>query len=220
MSKINVYNMEGKVVSERELAAAPFDAKVNEGLVHLAAEAQMANSRVPAGHTKTRGEVRGGGRKPWKQKGTGRARHGSIRSPIWVGGGITFGPRPDRNFSKKINRKTKKAALAMALADKVRNEGFLGLDAIAIENGKTKVMAGLLKKLPVGRHVLLVLPKSDEMAVRASRNLRNLWTVSAGDLNLVDVLKADTLVATLETIKMIESAFAAPASDKKDSKKN
>lgn len=220
MSKINVYNMEGKVVSQRELAAEPFEAKVNEGLVHLAAEAQMANSRVAAGHTKTRGEVRGGGKKPWKQKGTGRARHGSIRSPIWIGGGITFGPRSNRNFSKKINRKTKKAALAMALADKVRAEAFLGLEAMKIEDGKTKVMAAMLKKLPVGRKILLVLPKSDAMVVRASRNLQNLWTVAAGDLNLVDVLKADTVVASVETIDMIESAYAKTASDKKVANKN
>lgn len=221
MSKIKVYNMEGKVVSERELAAKPFDAKVNEGLVHLAAEAQMANARVAAGHTKTRGEVRGGGRKPWKQKGTGRARHGSIRSPIWVGGGITFGPRPDRNFSKKINRKTKKAALAMALADKARSEALLGLDSLKVEDGKTKIMAGMLKKLPVGRKVLLVLPKPDALAIRASRNLRNLWTVTAGDLSLVDVLKAETVVTPVETIEMIESAYANKASaDKTASKKN
>ncbi len=207
MSKIKVYNMEGKVVSEREMAAKPFDVKVNEGLVHLAAEAQMANSRTASAHTKTRGEVRGGGKKPWKQKGTGRARHGSSRSPIWVGGGITFGPRPDRNFSKKINRKTKKAALAMALADKVRGEAFIGLDAFSMSEGKTKVMAGMLKKLPVGRKVLLVLPKADKMTIRASRNLQNLWTVTAGDLNLVDVLKASTVVAPVETIEMIEKGY-------------
>ncbi len=207
MSKIKVYNMEGKVVSEREMAPKPFDVKANEGLVHLAAEAQMANSRTASAHTKTRGEVRGGGKKPWKQKGTGRARHGSIRSPIWVGGGITFGPRSDRNFSKKINRKTKKAALAMALADKVRNEAFLGLETITMSEGKTKVMAAMLKKLPVGRKVLLVLPKADKMAIRASRNLENLWTVTAGDLNLVDVLKASTILAPVETIEMIEKGY-------------
>ncbi len=207
MSKIKVYNMEGKVVSEREMAPKPFDVKVNEGLVHLAAEAQMANSRVASAHTKTRGEVRGGGKKPWKQKGTGRARHGSIRSPIWVGGGITFGPRSDRNFSKKINRKTKKAALAMALADKVRGEAFIGLDAFTID-GKTKAMAGMLKKLPVGRKVLLVLPKADKMAIRASRNLQNIWTVTAGDLSLVHVLKASTIVAPLETIALIEKGYS------------
>ena len=207
MSKIKVYNMDGKVVSEREMAAKLFDVKVNEGLVHLAAEAQNANSRVAAGHSKTRGEVRGGGKKPWKQKGTGRARHGSSRSPIWVGGGITFGPRSDRNYSKKINRKTKKAALAMALSDKVKNEALLGLEAFELKDGKTKLMAGMLKKLPVGRKTLLVLPKSDKMAIRASRNLQNIWTVTAGDLNLLDVLKADTVVAPVATLDLLEKGY-------------
>ena len=207
MSKIKVYNMEGKVVSEREMAPKLFDVKVNEGMVHLAAEAQMANARVMGGHSKTRGEVRGGGKKPWKQKGTGRARHGSIRSPIWRGGGVTFGPQSERNFSKKLNRKTKKAALAMALSDKVQHESLIGLESITMETGKTKTMAGMLKKLPVGRKVLLVLPQSDKMAVRASRNLKNLWTVTAGDMSLVDVLKADTIVAPVATLDLLEKGY-------------
>jgi large subunit ribosomal protein L4 len=206
--KITVYNMAGKSVGERELAPKLFDVKVNEGLVHLAAEAQMANARGPAAHSKTRGEVRGGGKKPWKQKGTGRARHGSSRSPIWVGGGITFGPRPGRNYSKKINRKTKRAVLAMVLSDKARNKGLLGLDATDFKDGKTKVMAALLKNLPVGRKTLLVLPKPDKMAVRASRNLQNLWTVTAGDVSLVDVLKADTVVAPVATLDLLEKSYS------------
>jgi large subunit ribosomal protein L4 len=206
--KIKVYNMEGKVVSEREMAPKLFDVKVNEGLVHLAAEAQDANSRVAAGHSKTRGEVRGGGKKPWKQKGTGRARHGSSRSPIWVGGGITFGPQSDRNYSKKINRKSKKVALAMALSDKVKNDALLGLDVFSINDGKTKLMAGMLKNLPVGRKTLLVLAKSDKLAIRASRNLQQIWTVTAGDLNLIDVLKADTVVAAVGALDLLEASYA------------
>lgn len=208
MPKIKVYNMEGKVVSEREMAPELFGVKVNEGLVHLASEAQMANSRVAAGHSKTRGEVRGGGKKPWKQKGTGRARHGSIRSPIWKGGGVTFGPQSDRNFSKKLNRKSKKAAMAMAMTDKVQHDALVALDAITMEAGKTKAMAAMLKKLPLGRKVLLVLPKSDAMTVRASRNLKSLWTATAGDLSLVDVLKADTVVAPLATLDLLEKAYS------------
>jgi large subunit ribosomal protein L4 len=211
MSKIKVYNMEGKVVSEREMAPKLFGVKVNEGLVHLAAEAQNANSRVAAGHSKTRGEVRGGGKKPWKQKGTGRARHGSSRSPIWVGGGITFGPQSDRNYSKKINRKSKQVALAMALSDKVQNESLIGLDAVDMKDGKTKLMAGMLKKLPVGRKTLLVLPKSDKMAIRASRNLQNIWTVTAGDLNLLDVLKANTVVAVVGALDILEKTYSSAA---------
>ncbi len=205
--KIKVYNMEGKAVSERELAPALFGARMNEGLVHLAVETQMANARVASGHTKTRGEVRGGGKKPWKQKGTGRARHGSIRSPIWVGGGITFGPRPDRNFSKKLNKKSKKAALAMVLTDKVKHEGLVALESLAIDDGKTKKMAAMLSKLPVGRKVLIVLPKSDKMIIRSSRNLQKVRTASAGDVSLVDLINADTVVAPVATIEQWESKY-------------
>ena len=208
MKKIKIYDMDGKVVAERELAAKPFDVKVDGNLVHLAVEAQQANARTASAHTKTRGEVRGGGKKPWKQKGTGRARHGSIRSPIWKSGGVTFVPRSDRNYAKKINRKTKKAALAMALTDKVAHEGLLGLESLKVDAGKTKTMAAMLKKLPVGRKVLLVLPKSDPMAVRASRNLKNLWTITASAISLVDVLKADTVVAPVATLDLLEKGYS------------
>lgn len=207
MFKINVYNMEGKKVSERELAPEAFGVKVDAGIVHFAAEVQAANARAAVAHTKTRAEVAGTGKKPWRQKGTGRARHGSRRSPIWVGGGITFGPRPDRNFSKKINRKTKKLALAMALADKAAHDAFLGLENISNEGGKTKLMAGLLARLPAGRRVLLVLPSSDPMIVRASRNLQNLNTVTVHSLNLLDVLRADTVVAPVAAIEAIENRY-------------
>lgn len=207
MSKIKVYNMEGKAVSERELSAKLFEAKVNENLVHLALDVQMASARTPAGHTKTRGEVRGGGKKPWKQKGTGRARHGSIRSPIWVGGGITFGPRPNRNYAKKLNKKTKKAVFAMVMSDKAKHDGLVALDALEIANGKTKAMAAMLKKLPVGRKVLLVLPASDKMALRASRNLQNLRTVTAGDVSFLDVLKADTVVTPVAALDALEKGY-------------
>jgi large subunit ribosomal protein L4 len=207
MPKIKVYNMQGKEVSERELAKEVFAVKVNEGLVHLAAETQAANARVASAHTKTRGEVRGGGKKPWKQKGTGRARHGSTRSPIWVGGGITFGPRSDRNFSKKLNKRSKKSAIAMILTDKVKSDGLIALEGLVIEGGKTKIMAAMLGKLPVGRHVLLVLPKSDKMAVRASKNLKNLRTVTSGEMSVLDLLTADTVLAPLATIEQMELKY-------------
>lgn len=207
MSKIKVYNMEGKAVSERELPAKLFGAKVDASLVHLAVEVQVASARTPAAHTKTRGEVRGGGKKPWKQKGTGRARHGSIRSPIWVGGGITFGPRPNRNYAKKLNKKTKKAVFAMVMSDKAQHDALIALDAFGMEGGKTKTMAAMLKKLPVGRKVLLVLPTSDKMAIRASRNLQNLRTVTAGDVSFLDVLKADTVVTPVATLDVLEKGY-------------
>lgn len=207
MTKVKVYNMEGKKVSERELAPELFGVEVNEGLVHFAAEAQSANARTASAHTKTRGEVSGTGKKPWKQKGTGRARHGSRRSPIWVGGGITFGPRSDRNFSKKINKKSKKAALAMVLTDKAKHEGLLALDEMKNEDGKTKVMAELLSKLPVGRRTLLVLEASNPAAIRASRNLQNLKTVTVNSLSLLDILKADTVVAQVGALDTLENRY-------------
>ncbi len=213
MSKIKIYNMEGKAVGEHELSKDAFGVKVNEGLVHLAAEAASANARTSNQHTKTRGEVRGGGKKPWKQKGTGRARHGSSRSPIWVGGGITFGPRSDRNYSKKINKSSRKAALSMVLSDKAAHEGIIAMNEVTLKEGKTKAMAALLKNLPVGRRVILVLPKSDAMVIRASRNLKNLRTNSLSDVSLMDLLKADTLIAPVATLEAWESKFRKKAAN-------
>lgn len=206
--KIKIYNMEGKAVGEKSLAPKLFGVKINEGLVHFAAEAQAANARVASAHTKTRGEVRGGGKKPWKQKGTGRARHGSTRSPIWVGGGITFGPRPNRNFSKKLNKKTKLAALAMVLTDKAKNEQLVALDELAVKDGKTKKLAAIVAKLPVKRNVLVVLPQPDKMVVRASRNLQKVHTVNVSDVSLLDLLKADSVIAPVATIEAWESKAA------------
>jgi large subunit ribosomal protein L4 len=207
MTKIKVYNMEGKVVGEKELAPKLFNVKIDEGLVHFVSGAQADNARVASAHTKTRGEVRGGGKKPWKQKGTGRARQGSTRSPIWVGGGITFGPRPNRNFSKKVNKKTKLAVLAMALTDKAQNDGLIALDSLTFADGKTKKMAALMAKLPVKRNILVVLPKSEPMVVRASRNLQKVQTVNVSDVSLLDLLKADSVVAPVATIEAWEAKF-------------
>jgi large subunit ribosomal protein L4 len=166
----------------------------------------MANARTARAHTKTRGEVRGGGKKPWRQKGTGRARHGSIRSPIWVGGGIAHGPRSDRNYAKRLTKKAKKAVMAMVLSDKAKSDALLALDAFA-SDGKTKAMAAMLKKLPVGRKVLLVTPKSEPMAIRASRNLQSLRTVSVGDVSVLDILKADSVVAPVATLDLLEKGY-------------
>ena len=205
--KIKVYNMEGKAVSEKELAPELFNVKVNEGLVHLAAETQSANSRTSNQHTKNRGEVRGGGKKPWKQKGTGRARAGSTRSPIWVGGGITFGPTPSRNYTKKINKKTKKTVMAMILSDKAKNDGIIAIDTFAVESGKTKKLAGLLAKLPVKKNILIVLPTSDKMVIRASRNLQKVKTTSSNDVSLVDLLRAESVVAPVAMIEAWEAKY-------------
>ena len=148
MKKINVYNTEGRVVGEQELASAFWDTKENSALLHQVVNAMMANLRKPLAHTKTRGEVRGGGRKPWKQKGTGRARHGSNRSPIWVGGGVTFGPRRERDYSQKINKKMKRAALQMLLANKAQADKLVVVDAFDLTSPNTKTMKQILNKLP------------------------------------------------------------------------
>ncbi|MFH1564422.1 MAG: 50S ribosomal protein L4 [bacterium] len=149
MNKTKVYNINGEVVEDIELNPNIFDIELNIGLVHQAAEAQLANARQILAHTKDRGEVRGGGKKPWKQKGTGRARHGSIRSPLWVGGGVTFGPRNTRNFTKQINKKMKKKALFMCLSDKAKSGWIILLKDLDIDKAKTGRLLDILKKLPV-----------------------------------------------------------------------
>ncbi len=147
MQKYPVYNLQAEKVREAELNPAVFGVKVKESVVHQVAMAQMANSRVAIAHTKTKGEVRGGGIKPWRQKGTGRARHGSIRSPLWKGGGVTFGPRKDRNFSQKVNKKMKTKALFMCLSDKVNNNLMVLVDKLDLAEGKTKKMVEVMKNL-------------------------------------------------------------------------
>ncbi|MDD5289885.1 MAG: 50S ribosomal protein L4 [Patescibacteria group bacterium] len=145
MEKLPVYNLQAEKVKETELNPAMFGVAVKESVVHQVMVAQMANARVAIAHTKTKGEVRGGGRKPWKQKGTGRARHGSIRSPLWKGGGVTFGPRSNRNFSQKVNKKMKTKALFMCLSDKVNNGLMFLVDKLSLAEGKTKEFVGVVK---------------------------------------------------------------------------
>lgn len=209
MPHVPVYSQEGKKTGEMELSAARFGVKPNPALVHEAVVAQQANRRRAVGHTKTRGEVSGGGKKPWKQKGTGRARQGSIRSPQWVGGGITFGPRSNRNFSLKINRKARRKALFMALSDKVANDGLLVLEAFEPKAVKTKEMAGLLTRLPVKRSALYVAPASAPSLVRMSRNLKRLHVVTANSLSLEDVLHAGTVVFEKGAVVAFEKLHAA-----------
>lgn len=207
MPKVSVYNQEGNVTGDIQLSDARFGVKVNPAVVHEALVAQQANRRKAIANTKTRGEVRGGGKKPWKQKGTGRARQGSIRSPQWVGGGIVFGPTSDRNFALKINKKTKQKALFMALSDKVAHENLIVLEAFAPAEPKTKLMASLVSKLPVKRSALYVMPKSNASMVRMSRNLKNVQVVTANSLNLEDVLHAGSVVFEKDAIPAFEKMF-------------
>jgi len=208
MAKVTLYNMEGKAVGELELMPSLFEVKGSSALVHEAVVAQQANSREVVAHTKGRGEVAGTGKKPWKQKGTGRARHGSRRSPIWVGGGITFGPTKDRNFSVKMNRKTRRKALAIVLSDKLASEKFVAVEAMDIPEGKTKMLAGALKKLPMtGKKTLIVLEPENRMASRAARNIPTVTTLPANSLNIVDLLSHDTVVASRGAIDFIQKTY-------------
>lgn len=196
--KVKVYNQEGKEAGTMELPEAVFGLKWNGDLVHQVVVGQLANRRAGTAHAKTRGEVRGGGRKPWRQKGTGRARHGSIRSPIWIGGGVSHGPRSDKNYSKKINKKMAKKALFTVLSAKVRDNEFIVVDELGFAEGKTKHAANLIKnfssqeafqKMKKGNGVLVALPVSRQAVKRAFRNLPYAETDEARNLHAAEVLK-------------------------------
>lgn len=185
-----------------------FDVKINQDLVHQVVVSQMANRRQGTAHTKDRGEVRGGGRKPWRQKGTGRARHGSIRSPLWVGGGVTFGPRNEKVYKKIIPKKMRRNALLMVLSGKVKNNLLLVLDNLKIKEPKTKQMMEVLEKLPCyGHSILIALPELDKSIILAARNIEGTQTIQAKDLNALDVLSFQYLVMPKESIKAVENVF-------------
>lgn len=210
--KTSVYNQKGEVVGDVELNSKIFEVKPNKHLLAEAVRIQLSNSRQGTAHTKTRGEVAGGGKKPWKQKGTGRARAGSIRSPIWRHGGVTFGPRSNRNWELKINKKAKTQALFMSLSDKASDKQFIVIDQMVMDQPKTKefvkMFAGLQGTLKsIGKKQLLVTPKKDDKISRSSRNIKSVKLVSANSLNLVDVLTADTILVLKDSLKVIESTY-------------
>ncbi len=205
MQKVKVYNMNGEVVGEEKLDSALFEVEAKEGLIHQAMVAQMANRRQVLAHTKDRGEVRGGGIKPWRQKGTGRARQGSIRSPLWVGGGVVFGPRNDRNFHQKINKKMKRKALLMCLSDRAKEEKIVVLDKLELENFKTKKFLEILNKLPnKDKKTLLVLADNDKKIIKSAANLPRLKTIESVNLNVVDVLNHEYLMLPLATLQAVQ----------------
>lgn len=210
--KISVYNQNAEVTGEIELNDKIFAIKPTLHLLAEAVRIQAINARKGLANTKTRGEVSGGGKKPWKQKGTGRARAGSTRSPIWRHGGITFGPTSDRNWSLKINKKAKTKALFMSLSDKVTDGKLIVLDGLNVENAKTKefikIMGAFEAKLSgLGKKQLLVMPKKDESIVRASRNIPHFESTIATSLNVTDILKADTCVVLKESLAVIEKTY-------------
>jgi len=211
--EVKLYNQNGKEVGKTELPSEIFEVPLNPDLIHQAVVTQLANRRQPWAHTKTRGEVRGGGRKPWRQKGTGRARHGSIRSPIWIGGGVTFGPRKERKFSKKINKKMKRKALLMVLSGKAKDKEIILLDKLELAQPKTKEMIQVMKNLKkatgqdLDKGVLIALPKKQENIILAVRNIPKVETIGADSLNVVDVLRYKYLLMPKEAIEVIRSNF-------------
>lgn len=207
MPKTKIYNQEGKESGEIELPERIFGVKLVDDLVHQVVVAQMANSRKVLADTKDKGEVRGGGRKPWKQKGTGRARHGSIRSPLWKGGGVTFGPTTDRNFSKRINKKMKMKALFMVLSGKLRDKEIVVVDDLKINKTSTKSMKDIFSKLPVKGKVLLSLDKNNKNILNSVKNIPEVSVISSDSLNIVDLLKNKVLVINKKGIKKIEDTY-------------
>lgn len=211
--KINVYNQKAENVGTLDLSDKVFKVALNNDLLHQAVIAQMANERQVLAHTKTKAEVSGGGKKPWKQKGTGRARVGSSRSPIWRGGGIIFGPRNDRNFKKNINQKMKQKAMFMALSDKVSNNTFVVLEDLNMPEFKTKNFNELLTNLEKKvlnnerRNVLVINDQKDEKVKYSGRNLKGVEIINLENLNIVDVLKYKNLVLTSEAVKKLEERY-------------
>ncbi|MFA5360017.1 MAG: 50S ribosomal protein L4 [Patescibacteria group bacterium] len=224
--KIKVYNQNAEATGEMELSSKVFGMKVNNSLVHQAVTTQMANERQVIAHTKDRSEVRGGGRKPWRQKGTGRARHGSSRSPIWIGGGVTFGPRNDRNFKKRINKKMKQNALLMVLSDKAAGDNFIILDKLEVTEFKTKVFNKIIagfeikilkskkketktdaKKKEVKRSFLMIVDKGDEKLSCSARNLPGIKLINTENINIVDLLKYKNLILNKAAVEKITERY-------------
>ncbi|MDO8574903.1 MAG: 50S ribosomal protein L4 [bacterium] len=209
MSSFKVYNQEGKEVSEVELNEAVFGLPWNADLVHQAVRVAFANQRPVLASTQDRSEVRGGGRKPWRQKGTGRARHGSIRSPLWKGGGVTFGPTSERNFKLKINKKMAQKAFLTALSAKARDNEVLIIDDLKLSTPKTKEMAKVMKNFPQIKTALLVTSESNENVKRAAGNLQNLETININNLNTLDVLKYQYLILTKSGVEFLNKKYAS-----------
>jgi large subunit ribosomal protein L4 len=201
--QVPVYNVQGERVSEAELRDDIFAAPIHEGLMHQALVRQLANARLGTHKTKTRSEVRGGGRKPWRQKGTGRARQGSIRSPQWRGGGTVFGPTP-RSYRQKMPRKMRRQALRSALSVKAAGSQVLLLDALEMEEPKSKEMKGILRNLGIDASALILLPGRRETILRSVRNLSHVRTLVAQYLNVRDLLKYDYLVVPLDSLAAVE----------------
>ena len=207
--KVDLYKQSGEKSGSLELPKEIFEVDYNEELIHQALVRQLANKRVAIAHTKTRGEVRGGGRKPFRQKGTGNARQGSTRSPNLRGGGVVFGPRNNRNFSKDMPKKQRRKALFSALSEKARNNEVIGLESYEAKEPKSKEFAAMLGKLPVDRNALVVIAGKDAIIQKSSSNIANAKTILAGYLNIHDLQKYKKVIFLKDSISKMEEVFLA-----------
>ena len=206
MANVTVYNMEGNEVGTMELNDAVFGVEINEHLVHLAVVRQLANNRQGTQKAKTRSEVSGGGRKPWRQKGTGHARQGSIRAPQWTGGGVVFAPVP-RDYEVKMNKKERRAALKSALTSKVQDNKLVVVDSLTLAEAKTKEMQKVLTNLKADK-ALVITAADDQNVVIAARNIADVQTATVSTMNVYDVMKHNTVVVTKDAVASIEEVYA------------
>ena len=209
MVKAKIYNLEGKSTSERKLKDEIFDIKLSPKIITQVINTQLANRRRPIAHTKTRSEVSGGGKKPYRQKGTGNARAGSSRSPIWIGGGITFGPRSDRNYHQRLPKKMRNKALRMIFTQKIKENKIIILKEIELKNYSTKSIESILQKLPIEEgKILVILPKMNVNLELSLANLPYLKMIQADSLNIIDLIKYDYLLTDIEGIEKIEKILS------------
>jgi large subunit ribosomal protein L4 len=207
MPKVNVYNMLGEQVGEINLMDEVFGAEVNEHVLYEVVKNQLANKRQGTQSAKTRAEVRGGGRKPWKQKGTGRARQGSIRAPQWTGGGIVFAPKP-RDYSYSVPKKVRRLAMKSALSSKVQNGEIIVLDELNLNEPKTKEMIAILNNVKAGRKALIVMNEKNENVMKSASNIPNVETTLVNTLNVYDILKYDSFIITKDAVSKVEEVYA------------
>ena len=207
MPKVDVYDLNGKKVSDIELAKNVFGIEPNEAIVHSVLKNYLANQRQGTQSTKTRSEVSGGGRKPWRQKGTGRARQGSTRAPQWIKGGIALGPKP-RSYRYTVNKKERRLAIKSVLSSKVLEKELTVLDKIELKEIKTKSMVKALTALKLEGKTLIVLPENDKNVVMSARNIEGVKTISANNINVFDLLKYNNLVLPVDTVKKLEEVYA------------
>ena len=207
MPKVNVYNIEGKKVSDVDLKEEVFGIEPNEAIIHSVLVNYLANQRQGTQSTKTRSEVSGGGRKPWRQKGTGRARQGSIRAPQWIKGGIALGPKP-RSYKYTVNKKERRLAVKSMLSMKVLEQSLVVVDKLAFDEIKTKNMVNALNNLKVTGKTLIMLPEKNENVQKSARNIEGVKTTLVNTINVYDLLKYNNLVVTLDTVKKLEEVYA------------